>query len=98
MDVNKNVSVWRGDLIPPTIYHVWIKSDGSQYIYDGEKWVSSFNSGEYTSVLEDGELIPEMIIEESDESINLYTKEQVDELIDSVKKMIKNQELNWNTL
>lgn len=41
MNINKNVSVWRGDYAPPTIYHLWIKSDGTQYIHNGEAWVSA---------------------------------------------------------
>jgi hypothetical protein len=38
MNINKNISVWRGDKTPPTIYHFWIKSDGTQLIYNGESW------------------------------------------------------------
>ncbi len=31
-NINKNISVWRGDSTPPTDYHVWIKSDGTLLI------------------------------------------------------------------
>ena len=41
--LNKNVSVWRGDKIPPTNYHVWIKPDGNIYIYNGTYWEISNN-------------------------------------------------------
>ena len=32
MNINKNISVWRGDNTPPTDYHLWIKSDGTSLI------------------------------------------------------------------
>ena len=38
MNINKNISVWRGDSTPPTKYHLWIKSDGIQYIFNGSDW------------------------------------------------------------
>lgn len=38
MDINKNISVWRGDNAPPTNYHFWIKADGSQFVYTGKDW------------------------------------------------------------
>jgi hypothetical protein len=36
--MNKNVSVWRGDNTPPSNYHLWIKSDGSQWNYNNGVW------------------------------------------------------------
>ena len=36
--MNKNVSVWRGILAPPTHAHVWIKDDISFLIYKDNKW------------------------------------------------------------
>ncbi len=38
MNINKNISVWRGDTTPPTEYHLWIKSDNTVYIFDGYEW------------------------------------------------------------
>lgn len=38
MNINKNISVWRGDNTPPTIYHLWIKSDNSIYLFLQDKW------------------------------------------------------------
>lgn len=35
---NKQVNIWRGDAIPPTIYHVWIY-DTRMLLYNGTDWV-----------------------------------------------------------
>ena len=40
MNLNKNISIWRGDSTPPTNYHFWIKSNGQQFTFNGEKWVN----------------------------------------------------------
>lgn len=37
--MNKNVSVWRGILTPPTSTHVWIKNDKEALIYHNGDWV-----------------------------------------------------------
>lgn len=39
MNINKNISIWRGDTTPPTFYHLWIKSNGQEYIYNGFEWI-----------------------------------------------------------
>lgn len=36
---NKQVNIWRGDIEPPTIYHVWIENDLVLKLYDGTEWV-----------------------------------------------------------
>ena len=36
--MNKNISVWRGDNIPPTKYHLWLKNNGRLYVNIDEKW------------------------------------------------------------
>ena len=36
-DINKNISVWRGNDTPPTDYHLWIKDDGSQFLNINKK-------------------------------------------------------------
>lgn len=36
--MNKNVSVWRGALTPPTHTHIWIKDDSNIYIYKERAW------------------------------------------------------------
>lgn len=36
--MNKNVSVWRGALTPPTHSHVWLKDDGKLYYYQDRQW------------------------------------------------------------
>lgn len=48
--MNKNISVWRGILSPPTHSHIWIKDDESvPYEYKDRQWVpmlaSSTQSG-----------------------------------------------------
>ena len=45
LKINKNISVWRGDSTPPTIYHLWIKGDNSQWLYEGEEWVNINQKG-----------------------------------------------------
>lgn len=39
---NKQVNIWRGDQVPPTIYHVWIYKDLEIKIYSEEEqdWVT----------------------------------------------------------
>lgn len=37
MDINKNISIWRGNTAPPTSNHLWQK-DGKLYHYDGTSW------------------------------------------------------------
>ena len=37
MDLNKNISIWRGNTTPPTSNHLWQK-DGKLYHYDGTSW------------------------------------------------------------
>lgn len=41
--MNKNISVWRGILAPPTYSHVWIRSDNEILIYKNNKWQSLFD-------------------------------------------------------
>ena len=36
---NKQVNIWRGDSIPPTIYHVWIFNNTRMLLYNGSEWV-----------------------------------------------------------
>ena len=41
--MNKNISVWRGVLSPPTHTHIWIKDDTNIYIYREREWQPMFN-------------------------------------------------------
>ena len=41
--MNKNISVWRGALTPPTHSHLWIKDDKTIKIYREGRWVSMFD-------------------------------------------------------
>lgn len=36
--MNKNVSVWRGALSPPTHTHIWVKDNGQLYEYRDREW------------------------------------------------------------
>ena len=36
---NKQINVWRGSKIPPTIYHMWILDDLTIQIHDGTEWI-----------------------------------------------------------
>ena len=36
--MNKNISVWRGILTPPTSTHLWIKDDKNALIYVNGQW------------------------------------------------------------
>ena len=38
MNLNKNISVWRGNDTPPTDYHLWEKEDGSILTKIDEEW------------------------------------------------------------
>ena len=43
MNINKNISVWRGDSTPPTDYHLWIKSDGTSFIKVDDQYKLYYN-------------------------------------------------------
>lgn len=51
--MNKNISVWRGVISPPTHAHIWIKDDTNIYIYREREWQSLFNnaSKEYSGFM-----------------------------------------------
>lgn len=48
---NKQVSIWRGTTVPPTIYHVWIKDDSKLMLYDGTEWKVFVDNIEITETL-----------------------------------------------
>ena len=49
---NKQVNFWRGDMTPPTIYHIWIKDNSKMLLYDGEKWVVFLDNKEIINILD----------------------------------------------
>ena len=49
-NINKNISVWRGDKTPPTEYHVWIKSNGSVLINKDGTWLTQISESTNDSV------------------------------------------------
>lgn len=36
---NKQVNLWRGTDVPPTIYHIWVKDESQLLLYNGTAWV-----------------------------------------------------------
>lgn len=48
---NKQVNFWRGDMTPPTIYHIWIKDNSKMLLYDGEKWIVFLDNKEVIGIL-----------------------------------------------
>lgn len=51
--MNKNISVWRGSEPPPTKYHVWVKTDNSIYLHNGQDWEEISADSSRLSQLED---------------------------------------------
>lgn len=51
MNINKNVSIWRGDNTPPSQYHLWLRGD-KIYHNNGIEWVE--NKVDLASILKDG--------------------------------------------
>lgn len=49
---NKQVNFWRGDMTPPTIYHIWIKDNSKMLLYDGEKWIVFLDNKEVIDILD----------------------------------------------
>lgn len=56
MNINKNIAVWRGNNVPPTIYHIWIKDDNSIWLYEEDKW-ENFNSKNQETLLDIYEIL-----------------------------------------
>lgn len=48
---NRQVNFWRGDMTPPTIYHIWIKDNSKMLLYDGEEWVVFLDNKEIIGIL-----------------------------------------------
>lgn len=48
---NKQVNFWRGDMTPPTIYHIWIKDNSKMLLYNGEQWVVFLDNKEIIDIL-----------------------------------------------
>ena len=40
MNLNKNISIWRGNNIPPSQYHLWLKGD-KLYHNNGIEWTEN---------------------------------------------------------
>lgn len=48
---NRQVNFWRGDTIPPTIYHIWIKDNSKMLLYDGSQWVVFLDNREIIEIV-----------------------------------------------
>lgn len=48
---NRQVNFWRGDMTPPTIYHIWIKDNSKMLLYDGEQWVVFLDNKEIIDIV-----------------------------------------------
>lgn len=48
---NRQVNFWRGDTIPPTIYHIWIKDNSKMLLYDGSQWVVFLDNKEIIEIV-----------------------------------------------
>lgn len=48
---NKQVNFWRGDQIPPTIYHIWIRDNSKMLLYDGTEWVVFLDNKEIIDIV-----------------------------------------------
>lgn len=48
--MNKNISVWRGILPPPTQYHIWIRDENSLLKFDKDtrRWVNLLENVSYS--------------------------------------------------
>lgn len=47
--INKNISVWRGILSPPTHSHIWIKDDNLIYHYEDREWQPLYKNASKTA-------------------------------------------------
>lgn len=52
---NKQVNIWRGTDLPPTLYHIWFKDESQLLRYDEniKDWVVFLDSGEIVKLISD---------------------------------------------
>lgn len=67
---NKQVNFWRGDMTPPTIYHIWIKDNSKMLLYDGEKWVVFLDNKEIINILDKIQEMLDNMQDKIDEIVN----------------------------
>ena len=41
---NKQINIWRGQDIPPTLYHLWLYNESELKIYNGVEWITVIDS------------------------------------------------------
>ena len=74
---NKQVNFWRGDMTPPTIYHIWIKDNSKMLLYDGEKWVVFLDNKEIIDILDKVQQLLDEMQAKIDEIVrSIETKER----------------------
>lgn len=72
---NKQVNLWRGDNVPPTIYHIWIKDNSKLLLYDGKEWVVFLDNKEIIDIIDE--------IQDSIESLQKQVQDLGDKTVNS---------------
>lgn len=75
---NRQVNVWRGSGVPPTIYHIWLYNDTQLKIYDGNEWITILND---TTIVEKINELLDKVSELESEIDTLNTKKVNNKLI-----------------
>lgn len=85
MDINKNVSIWRGSNTPPTQYHLWLKGD-KLYHNNGIEWIE--NKVDLASLEGDGLMSKEDKIKLNEIRAELDdTNKRINSITDSLDKI-----------
>ena len=85
MNLNKNVSVWRGNNTPPSQYHLWLKDD-KLYHNNGIEWVE--NKVDLASLESDGLMSKEDKTKLDEIRAELDdTNERINSITDSLDKI-----------
>ena len=77
---NRQVNIWRGSGVPPTIYHIWLYNDTQLKIYNGEEWITILND---TTIVEKINELLDKVSELESEINVLNTKKVNNKLISS---------------
>lgn len=95
MNLNKNISIWRGDSTPPTNYHFWIKSDGNVFINSGTEFE---DYKDLSGINDDIQDINEDIQDINNVLYNQYTKVTITATPTIIEKGVsKDITLSWRS-
>ena len=64
---NKQINIWRGSDVPPTLYHIWLFNESELKIYNGVEWITIIDSIN----------IAERLIELSDKNEKEYNQQYI---------------------